>query len=104
MRRPILFTICSAVIAANAVAQHAVDVRQKEKEKTQRTVEKQQEKKARHTSVIEFRGLHAFNEKDLRSQLKEQISTIDDFGLTAARADDVAFFLELIYRKHGYAK
>jgi len=40
----------------------------------------------------------------LRSVLKEEIATIHDFGLTAARADDAAFFLELFYRKHGYAK
>ena len=46
----------------------------------------------------------AFKDKELRSQLKEQIATIDDYGLTPARADDLAFFLELIYRKHGYAK
>ena len=40
----------------------------------------------------------------MRSVLKEEIATIHDFGLTAARADDAAFFLELFYRKHGYAK
>ena len=40
----------------------------------------------------------------MRTALKEQIATIHDFGLTAARADDAAFFLELFYRKHGYAK
>ena len=54
--------------------------------------------------MIEFRGQAAFKEKELRSILKEQISTIDDYGLTAARGDDAAFFLELFYRKHGYAK
>ncbi len=54
--------------------------------------------------MIEFRGQHAFDEKELRSQLKEQITTIDDFGLTAARGDDLAFFLAVFYRKHGYAK
>jgi outer membrane protein assembly complex protein YaeT len=104
MRRALLFTLCSGAIAASAIAQHAVNVPQQEKDKAQRTVAKQQEKKAQHTSVIEFQGANAFSEKDLRSQLKEQIATIDDFGLTAARADDVSFFLELIYRKHGYAK
>src|SRR5260370_4180203 len=104
MRRAILFTLCSGAIAASAIAQHAVNVPQQEKDKAQRTAAKQQEKKAQHASVIEFQGAHAFNEKDLRSQLKEEIATIDDFGLTAARADDVALFLELIYRKHGYAK
>src|ERR1041384_4374807 len=75
-----------------------------EKDKAERVGEKQQEKKAQRTSVIEFRGEKAFNEKQLRSQLKEQITTIDDYGLTAARGDDAAFFLELFYRKHGYAK
>ena len=54
--------------------------------------------------MIEFHGQRAFDEKELRSQLKEQITTIDDYGLTAARGDDAAFFLELFYRKHGYAK
>ena len=36
--------------------------------------------------------------------MKEQITTIDDYGLTAARGDDLAFFLEVFYRKHGYTK
>ena len=36
--------------------------------------------------------------------LKEEITTIEDFGLSPARADDLAFFLEVFYRKHGYAK
>ena len=46
----------------------------------------------------------AFSDKELRSQLKEQITTIETYGLSAARGDDAAFFLELFYRKHGYAK
>src|SRR5881394_1810937 len=75
-----------------------------EKDKAEKAVKKEQEKKAQRTSVIEFRGQTAFKEKELRSILKEQITTIDDYGLTAARGDDAAFFLELFYRKHGYAK
>ncbi len=91
--------------ASNSPAQTAVNVpRPEEKDRAERKVEKQQEKKAQRTSVIEFHGQTAFDEKELRSQLKEQITTIDDFGLTAARGDDAAFFLELFYRKHGYAK
>ncbi|HWM24039.1 MAG TPA: outer membrane protein assembly factor BamA [Chthoniobacterales bacterium] len=91
--------------ASDSPAQSAVNVpRPEEKDRAERKVEKQQEKKAQRTSVIEFHGQTAFDEKDLRSQLKEQITTIDDFGLTAARGDDAAFFLELFYRKHGYAK
>jgi outer membrane protein insertion porin family len=91
--------------ASNSPAQTAVVVpRPEEKDRAQRAVAKQQEKKAQRTSVIEFRGQQAFDEKILRSQLKEQISTIDQYGLTPARGDDAAFFLELFYRKHGYAK
>src|SRR5579884_861436 len=62
------------------------------------------ERRAEQTSIIEFRGARAFNEKQLRAALKEEITTIEDFGLTAARADDLAFFLEVFYHKHGYAK
>ncbi|MEP6699520.1 MAG: POTRA domain-containing protein, partial [Verrucomicrobiota bacterium] len=78
--------------------------RPEQKDRVERAVAKQQEKKAQHASVIAFHGQNAFTETELRSQLKEQITTIDDFGLTAARGDDAAFFLELFYRKHGYAK
>src|ERR1043165_1164728 len=88
-----------------ALGQTAVKVpKPEEKDKAERVIEKQQEKKAQRTSVIECRGEKAFNEKQLRSQLKEQITTIDNYGLTAARGDDAAFFLELFYRKQGYAK
>jgi outer membrane protein insertion porin family len=104
MRRIVLIIVCSITLVTRGSAQHTVDVPQEQKDKAQRQVAKQQEKKAQKTSTIEFQGQHAFSEKDLRSQLKEQIATIDDFGLTSARADDAAFFLELFYRKHGYSK
>ena len=101
----LLIVLCAALWIGNASGQTAVKVpKPEEKDKAERAIKKQQEKKAQHTSVIEFRGQTAFSEKDLRSELKEQITTIDDFGLTAARGDDAAFFLELFYRKHGYAK
>src|SRR5437868_2190957 len=92
-------------IGVAAFGQSAVKVPKVEgKDKAEKAIKKQQEKKAQRTSVIEFRGNAAFKEKELRSILKEQITTIDDYGLTAARGDDAAFFLELFYRKHGYAK
>src|SRR5437016_1937708 len=101
----VLVIVCSSWIAATASAQTAVKVpRPEEKDRAQRAVAKQQEKKAQHASVIEFRGQAAFDEKTLRSKLKEEITTIDEFGLTPARGDDAAFFLELFYRKQGYAK
>jgi len=34
--------------------------------------------------------------------VKEQLATVDRYGLTPARADDLAFFVEVFYRKHGY--
>jgi outer membrane protein assembly factor BamA len=92
-------------IATTAAAQTAVDVpRQEEKDRARRKAAKEQEKQAQRASSIEFRGQAAFDEKTLRSELKEQITTIEQFGLSAPRGDDAAFFLELFYRKHGYAK
>ena len=97
--------IALSFIGVAAFGQSAVKVpKVEEKDKAEKAIKKEQEKKAQRTSVIEFRGQAAFNEKELRSILKEQITTIDDYGLTAARGDDAAIFLELFYRKHGYAK
>jgi outer membrane protein insertion porin family len=105
MSRAFFALLCSGLLIGTAPAQTAVNVpRPEEKDRAQRAVAKQQEKKAQHTSVIEFLGQKAFDEKILRSELKEQISTIDQYGLTPARGDDAAFFLELFYRKHGYSK
>src|SRR6266446_1996603 len=105
MRRTIGLILCNVLAGTTLLAQNAVDLpQQEEKDKAKRAVAKQQEKRAQRASVIEFRGQHAFDEKELRSQLKEQITTINDFGLTAARGDDLAFFLAVFYRKHGYAK
>ncbi|HEX8897928.1 MAG TPA: hypothetical protein VF751_04465, partial [Chthoniobacterales bacterium] len=87
-------TVALSFVAVASLAQTAVKVpRPEEKDKAEKAIKKEQEKKAQRTSVIEFRGEKAFSEKELRSQLKEQITTIDDYGLTAARGDDAAFFL-----------
>jgi outer membrane protein insertion porin family len=104
MQRRVLFYLGSVALAFKVAAQSAVDVtRPEETQKARQTVVKQQEKRAQRTSIIEFRGQQTFNEKELRSALKEEITTIQDFGLSPARADDLAFFLEVFYRKHGYA-
>src|SRR5262245_2973147 len=99
-------SVPSAIIfAAHIAAQSAVDVvRPEEQQKARRAVVKEQEKRAKRASIIEFRGAQAFKDKELRVALKEEITTIEDFGLSPARADDLAFFLEVFYRKHGYAK
>src|SRR2546428_5489016 len=105
MRYGFLFSLGSVALAFEVAAQSAVDVaRPEQRQKERRAVEKAQEKRAKQASIIEFRGEQAFNEKDLRSQLKEEITTVEDYGLSPARADDLAFFLEVFYRKHGYAK
>src|SRR5436853_602707 len=105
MRHGVLFCLGSVALAFKVAAQSAVDVaRPEERQKARSAVIKEQEKRAKQTSIIEFRGQQAFDEKELRSALKEEITTIQDFGLSPARADDLAFFLEVFYRKHGYAK
>src|SRR5580765_4726638 len=96
--------LSTTIFAVHVAAQSAVDVvRPEEQQKARRAVVKEQEKRAKRSSIIEFRGEQAFKEKELRVALKEEITTIDDFGLSPARADDLAFFLEVFYRKHGYA-
>jgi outer membrane protein insertion porin family len=104
MQHRVLFCLANVALALKIAAQSAVDVtRPEERQKERQAVVKEQEKRAQRTSIIEFRGQQAFHEEDLRSALKEEITTIDNFGLSPARADDLAFFLEVFYRKHGYA-
>ena len=81
MGRKIVF-LCSLLLAARLAAQTAIDVPPSEiKKEAVRAVKKEQEKKAQRTTTIEFRGQQAFSEKQLRSQLKEQISALDQYGL-----------------------
>src|SRR5216110_3880264 len=104
MRYGIFFLLGTVTLAFQVAAQNVDVVRPEERQKARRTVEKAQEKRAKQASIIEFRGQQAFKEKELRVALKEEITTIEDFGLSPARADDLAFFVEVFYRKHGYAK
>jgi outer membrane protein insertion porin family len=105
MRHVVFFLPLVAVTSVSDLrGQSAVDVkRPEERARERKVIERRETQKARRTD-LEIRGTTAFKEEELRSVLKEQIATIHDFGLTAARADDTAFFLELFYRKHGYAK
>src|SRR5882757_7417803 len=94
----VLVCLGSMALAFRVAAQTAVDVaRPEERQKARQIVVKQQERLAKRTSSIEFRGQQAFDEKELRVALKEEITTIDQFGLSPARADDLAFFLEVFY-------
>src|SRR6267154_4006417 len=104
MRYGILFPLSTVTLAFQVAAQSVDVVRPEDQQEARRAVVKEQEKRAKQTSIIEFRGQQAFNEKELRVALKEEITTVEDFGLSPARADDLAFFLEVFYRKHGYAR
>src|SRR5262252_10217925 len=105
MRRALVFCVGTVALVFEVAAQGAVDVvRPEQQQKTERAIAKEKARRAKQTSLIEFRGNKAFKENELRSALKEEITTIEDFGLSPARADDLAFFLEVFYRKHGYAK
>src|SRR5436309_1160754 len=103
MQRRVFFCLGSMALAFEVAAQSVDVARPEETQKARQTVVKQQEKRAQQASIIEFRGQQAFDEKQLRSALKEEITTIEDFGLSPARANDLAFFCEVFYRKHGYA-
>ena len=104
MRYGILLSVGTVTLALHVAAQSVDVARPEDQQKTRRAVVKEQERRARQTSIIEFRGAQAFTDKQLRTALKEEITTIEDFGLSPARADDLAFFLEVFYRRHGYAK
>ena len=105
MRRYLFLFLCNLPVALELAAQTAVEVpRAEEKQKQQNLVAKEQEKHAQATTTVEFSGEQAFSDKDLRSAVKEQLATVDRYGLTPARADDLAFFVEVFYRKHGYTK
>lgn len=104
IRRALVFILTMSILRGFAPAQTPDVTKPEEKQKQEHAIARQQEKKAKHTNAVEIEGNRAFKEKDLRVQLKEQLATLDEYGLTSARADDVAFFLELFYRKHGYSK
>ena len=73
MRREVIFYLGSVALAFEVAAQSAVDVvRPEQRQKAERAVEKAKEKRAKQTSIIEFRGNQAFKEKDLRTALKEE--------------------------------
>ncbi|HJT82611.1 MAG TPA: POTRA domain-containing protein, partial [Chthoniobacterales bacterium] len=103
--RFLLVALISFGFLTSLSAQSAVSKPQREEQdKAKQREEKEQKKAALRSAAIDFRGETAFNQKELRTALKDQIATIEQYGLSPARGDDVAFFLELFYRKHGYDK
>ena len=104
MKRLLLITLSLCLTSVGLRGQTAVKLPEQERqERAKKTASKVQEKIAQEAPV-EIRGNQAFDEKILRSQLKEQLTFIAQNGLTSARADDAAFFLSLYYKNHGYAK
>lgn len=53
---------------------------------------------------IEITGATAFPPDKLRDSLSDATESIEREGVTPATADDAAFFLELFYRRNGYAR
>ena len=97
-----MFGVFLFVLPASFAQEHTTDApHPEEKDKAEAKVEKQENKIAQNSNV-EIVGEKSFKEKELLTQLKEQITSISELGLTAARADDAAFFLELFYRKNGF--
>src|SRR5438046_8981226 len=103
MWRRVLLCLGSVALGVEGLAQRAVDVvRPEERQQTQQAIVKKEEKRGQQTSVIEFRRQQAFKETELRSQLKQEIRTVEEYGLSRARADALACFLQACYRKHAY--
>jgi Outer membrane protein/protective antigen OMA87 len=85
-------------------AQSAVDVvRPEEQQKARRAVVKEQENapSGQHHRISRRASVQG---KGTARCSQRGDHTVEDFGLSPARADDLAFFLEVFYRKHGYAK
>ena len=55
------------------------------------------------TPVI-FEGAKAYGEEELRKAIADALEDYAERGLTAARADDAAFYLRMYYRKNGFSK
>jgi outer membrane protein insertion porin family len=103
IRRATFLLLVSGAVAVSAFGQGAVNLpRQEARDREQRQQSRQQERVAQAAN-LQIVGNTAFKEEDLRTHLKEQITAIEQYGLTAARGDDAAFFLELYYRQRGYA-
>jgi outer membrane protein insertion porin family len=98
----VLFLFC--LTSEPLRGQGAIKLPQQEQKEKQQKIQAKEQEKVAQAANLEIVGNAAFTDKELRSQLKEQITFIQQNGLTAARADDAAFFLELFYKKHGYAK
>lgn len=53
---------------------------------------------------VQFTGLQAISEADLRTAEAEELGDIQNNGVSPARADDLSYYVGSYYRKQGYAK
>lgn len=59
---------------------------------------------AHHRFTLRLVGNRVLTEEQIRAAISEQLTAIEESGLTAASADDTAFFLGVHYRKLGYSQ
>ncbi|MEP6957039.1 MAG: POTRA domain-containing protein, partial [Chthoniobacterales bacterium] len=104
LRLVVVLCLGACLLANHAHAQRAADPERVVAERKATKEKSKQQEEVAQTSNLTITGATAFKEDELRSQLKEQLTSIAELGLTAARADDTAFLLELFYRKRGYEK
>lgn len=58
----------------------------------------------RGTLEVEYVGNTAFTAAELRNGTEQQYAGVESFGLNPASAYDMAYFLEVFYRMHGYSQ
>lgn len=56
------------------------------------------------TLTVQYVGNTSFTEAQLAKGIEQQYASVENFGLNAASAYDVSYFLEVYYRKQGYSQ
>src|SRR5271165_7579082 len=54
-------------------------------------------------SRVRFAGNTKFSDRELSAALADSLAAIQQRGLSLPLADDTAYYLEVFYRRHGYA-
>ena len=57
---------------------------------------------ANSSELVRIRGLSSISESQAEEWIRNQLTFIDSSGVSMARADDVAYFLETAMRDRGY--
>jgi outer membrane protein assembly complex protein YaeT len=64
----------------------------------------EEEEEAQVGTNVTINGLNSITDAEARSHIRSQLRHIDKNGVSTARADDAAYFLQLELRKRGYEK